>query len=230
MCKTEESELKEDWDTILAKLERELVNLSFWLLFAVPHETFNPQSFQVLGILSGNLAAISRNRVLSKDPNAQGKLLPTSPGVLNIWSQTVILLSKLLYNTSSSLSSASDVALLYLKWFWIISVIKEILSEAFFFFFLIYFYFYFFCIHVWHQSCKIETKRGNSAGPKVARSERFLLGLLPRGELAAWWGHGMLLLKPPYLGVFPRDREENPGKASALEASTIWFLTPIKSM
>lgn len=40
----------------------------------------------------------------------------------------------------------------------------------------------------------------------------------------------MLLLKPPYLGVLPRDREENPGETSALEASMAWFLMPTKSM
>lgn len=77
-------------------------------------------------------------------------------------------------------------------------------------------FFFFFLIHKWHQSCKIETKHGSRASPKVAKSECFLLGLLPGGELAAWWEPGVLLLKPPYLGVLPRDREENPGGGISL--------------
>lgn len=39
-----------------------------------------------------------------------------------------------------------------------------------------------------------------------------------------------MLLKPPYLGVLPRDREENPRQALVLETSTSWYLMPVKSI
>lgn len=63
----------------------------------------------------------------------------------------------------------------------------------------------------------------------MAKYEHFLLGLLPGGELASRWEHCMLL-KPPYLGVLPRDREENPRQALVLETSTSWYLMPVKSI
>lgn len=72
---------------------------------------------------------------------------------------------------------------------------------------------FFFCICIWCQSCKTGTKRGDSAGPRSDLSA-FFLGLLPRGELAAWWEHGMLLLKPLYLGVLPRQRRKPRGDIS----------------
>lgn len=82
-------------------------------------------------------------------------------------------------------------------------LIKEILSEAIFF-----------CIHIC-PSCKIRTKHGNNIGPEMTKSACFLLGLLPGGELAAWWEHGLLLLKPPYLGVLPqRQRRKSRGGIS----------------
>lgn len=55
-------------------------------------------------------------------------------------------------------------------------------------------------------------------------------GPAAKSRAGCWTEHNLLFLKPPYLGLLPRDGEGNSGQALSLQGGISCFLKPMRNL